>query len=470
MKRVSVLFICCSLVFALGTKAEYSEEQVVKKIDQITKSVNQMTPQQDDLTCNCKLGGQTNILMFEKPEDCGPERNYLQSEIKAFAAIDKKGSFSAPRDYSKTADVLPRKCALFIMRKFWKDRALTPQEKLDADLEYNRTAPDNDKRPIKNISEYHQDPAIYSKCDKDRNGVPVRYGHKACVTEDYVNLVYNSLLDVTDCLDVPPKFVAPKLSNESGLHVNAFGLVNDGGIGQFTVQALEDVKQNYEEYKSKIVNSSKASCKRIKEIPGAVPASSNDIMSADANRCHAIATPPNPLRSLVYYSIFFHATMRNSERAFYKSKDSKDENFRSTEELMKQAKISDFDIKKIKDMLFVMSYNVGPDRPATVFREWLKYRIGMINKYSITKADFNMVYWPESNETKNSAGQPTKKGEERAKIILAKKPRNRQYLSFAEYLFAYGDSLYIAAVKAQAQKLDKELGAGTCTENKFLEL
>lgn len=440
--------------------ASKEDEKVIKKLNQLNQAVSKMTPAADDMTCTCQLGDQTNILTFETPESCGPDRTYLQNKFLAFKKEDPKGLFSAGRDYSKTASILPRKCALFIMRKFWKDRALSPQEKLDADIEYNRTAPEKEKRPVKTLAEYKQDPSIFSKCDKDPNGVPERYGYKACVTEDYVNLVYNSLIDVSDCLNVPPKFIAPKLSNESGLHVNAFGLVNDGGIGQFTNQALEDVKQNFPDFKSRIMGSSKESCKRLRSFPGVIPSSSKEILSADENRCHAITTPPNPLRSLIYYGIFFHATKRNADGAYNKSKDSKDDNFKSIEALMKEAKISDFDSKKIQDMLFVMAYNAGPGRPATIYREWLKYRIDTLKKYPIKKADFDMNYWPEADQIKEKAG------EARAKLVK----KGDKPLTFAEYLFAYKDSLYIALVKAQARKLDKGLGAGTCTEAKFLEL
>lgn len=439
--------------------ASSAEEQLIKRIDKVNKSIGVMTPK-DDMTCNCKMGDEDNVLSFEKPEDCGEDRNYLQNKFTAFKKVDPKGLFAGGRDYSKTAQILPRKCALYIMRRFWKDRALTPAEKRQADIEYNREAPPTDQREVKELSEYRQDPRLFSKCDNDVNGTPERYGHKACVTEDYVNLVYNSLIDVSDCLDVPPKFIAPKLSNESGLHVNAFGLVNDGGIGQFTDQALADVAQNYDGYKSKITGSEKESCKRLRSIPGVIPASSKDILSGDANRCHAISTPPNPLRSLVYYGIFYHSTKRNAVQSFNKSVDSKDPNFKSAEVLMKEAGISDFDAEKIKEMLFVMAYNSGPGRPAVFFREWLKYRLETINKYPITKADFNMAYWPEKAQFKEKAGSDR---------VTAMNKKGKP-LTLAEYLFAYKDSIYIAAVKAQARALDKGLGEGTCTESKFLEL
>lgn len=443
-----------------GEYASTEEERVIKKLQSVNASVSGLgqTAAKDDLTCTCNFGDVENVLTFEKSENCGPDRNYLQSQFEAFKKADPKGYFSGGRDYSQTANILPRKCALYIMKRFWKDRALTPEEKREADIEYNRTAPPTNKRDIKDVKDYRKDPWLFAKCDKD-SGTPERYGHKACVTENYVNLVYNSLIDVADCLDVPAKFIAPKLSNESGLHVNAFGLVNDGGIGQFTDQALADVAQNFDNFKGRINNSSKESCKRLRSIPGAVPAKAKDILSEDSQRCHAISTPPNPLRSMVYYGIFYHSTKRNSNGAWNRSTDSKNPDFKGVEQLMKDAGIDGFDKESIKEMIFVMAYNSGPGRPPVFLREWLKYRIETLRKYPITKADFDMNYWPTGVQMKAKAG------EARAKALGKKTP-----LTLAEYLFAYKDSLYIPAVKAQARVLDKALGAGTCTEEKFLEL
>jgi hypothetical protein len=267
------------------------------------------------------------------------------------------------------------------------------------------------------------------------------------------------MMDVADCLDVPAKFIAPKLSNESGLHVNAFGLVNDGGIGQFTDQALEDVAQNYTNFKGRITNSTKESCKRINSIPGAVPATAKDILSADANRCHAIATPPNPLRSMIYFGVFYHSTKRNSNNAWNRYSDGKTPDMKSVDALMKDAGIDGYNKEKIKEMIFVMAYNAGPGRPPVFLREWLKYRIETLKKHPLTPADFNMNYWPTGDQMR------AKRGEDRVKAINKKTP-----LTLAEYLFAYKDSVYIAAVKAQARVIDNAMGAGTCTDSNFLEI
>lgn len=434
-----------------------TDEEVLKKINQANNLVSKMTSNSgDDMKCTCSLGDQKDILTFEDSVTCGSSRNYLQRDIIAFKKADTGGFFSK-RDYVESSKILPRKCVLFVMRKFWKDKALNPEEKLAADLKYNETAPATQQRPIKNIGEYKPDKHLFSFC-RDTLGEPTRYGHKACVTEDYVNLTYNSLLDVTDCLQVPIKFVMPKLFNESGLHVNAFGMLNDGGIGQFTEKALHEVRNNYDSFKKQIVGSSKPSCKRLISFPGALPERAEQVLHLDKNRCHVIGTPPNPLRSLVYYGMFYHATKKYSAAAFDKNSDSKDSNFKSIASLMKKAGIAWFDKDAIKKMLFVMSYNAGPSSPATFFREWLKYRITQIKKYPILKKDFEMAYWP--------AQVGGKTADDRIKAVN----KGKRPFTFAEYLFVYKNSLYIPAVRMHAKKLDDGLGKGTCTENKFLEL
>lgn len=449
--------------------ASTPEENVIEQISNAQLRLRGLHSMgNEDMTCTCQFGEDSNILKFEDPAACGPERNYLEDSLKAMKAIDPQGFYTRGRDYSQTAEILPRKCALFIMRRFWRDRARTGEERRNEDIEFNRTASPDKQREIKKVGQYKPDAHLFSKCATNTHGLPQRYAHKACVTEPYVNLVYNSLIDVADCLDVPAKFIAPKLSNESGLHVNAFGLVNDGGIGQFTKQALDDVVQNFDNFKGRITNSTKESCRRLRSIPGAIPRNSRDIMTADANRCHSIAVPPNPLRSLIYYGVFYHATKRNSDKAYDRKTDPKDANFVSTQDLMRQAGVANLDQDKIREMMFVMGYNTGPSRPSSILREWLKYRLEQAKKCPaakpcpVTKADFNMNYWP------TKAQMQTKRGEVRANAILATK--GGAPLTLAEYIFGWKDNIYIAAVKAQARVLDQGLGVGTCTEQKFLEL
>lgn len=129
-----------------------------------------------------------------------------------------------------------------------------------------------------------------------------RGGSKPCVTETLVNAVYNSYVDVMDCLNLNPKFLFPKISQESGFLLNAFGVGRDGGIGQFTEAAIAETNKVYDDYikQMEIAAAGKPSCARIIQhkslLKKANPSSSQ--------RCSMIGVPENPLRNIVYIGIF----------------------------------------------------------------------------------------------------------------------------------------------------------------------
>lgn len=441
----------------------------------------------EDLRCyNCNLGTYNGPgLTYETPEMCGYDRNYLDESLSELKDLDINGYYTETRDENDA--VIPRKCVLFTMRSFWKDKGLTPVQKRFSDLFHNMTANFMQHKEVLDLNKYTKDPGLYAQCSNHSEEQPERIMNKACVTRDYVNVVYNSLLDVADCMNVPAKFIIPKLANESGLHINAFGLVNDGGIGQFTEQALRDVQQNYDLFISGIKNSKKESCQRLNSIPGAVVSSKFDIKTSDNQRCHSIAGPTNPIRSLIYYAIFYHSTKRNAESAW---RNTTDQFGRNAERLLKDSYLNidqimnekglsavqaqryvNHRINKIKEMLFVMAYNAGPSSPARALIKWLNLRETKATAVPITDQDLNMNFWPEKKINQ------LPKGDDRANAFLQEKRINatgnmKRYpqLSFPEFLFSYYNSKYIAAVKAQANRLNKTMGKNLCVEEGFLEL
>lgn len=434
-------------------------ESVIRKVEQANTAVTSLGTQ-EDMKCACKFGDVENVIQYDTPEKCGPERNYYEKNLRAWREIDKEGFFTRSRAPSAhNNDLLPKKCTVYIMKKFFKDRALTVEEKLAADIEWNKSAPATEQREVKPIEQYRPDPHLFSVCS-EASGKPERYPHKPCVTEEYVNVVHNSVLDVSDCMGLPAKFMAPKLSNESGMHPNALALGFDGGIGQFTPSAIEDVAQNFENFKASL-DRTKASCRRIASIPGAIPASAKEILPSDENRCYMIDAPANPLRSLVFYGIFYKATKRHTNNAWSRKRTGLDGKDTNIEALLKQAGVDDAYKETLKEMLFVMAYNSGPGQPAVFFSEWLKYRLSKLQKHPVTKEDFNMSYWPKKEF------RDLKRGRDRGAAM--EKEKNGP-LSLAEYLFAYKDSLYIALVRGQARQLDKVMGDSVCTEQNFLQL
>lgn len=246
---------------------------------------------------------------METPEQCGPARNYLLKDLKNLSP-----NYATTRLQSHVGrDIPPRECVSFIMQNF---------------LPLN----------LKSIA--------MSQCRNEKGDLllsPTKGADGAgyqppCATEAYVNSIYNSLMDVGDCLNIPIKELLPKLYNESGLHVNTLGGGFDAGVGQLTVSALREVYMRYDGepnnpsaldwYVKEIAKSKKESCKRIiaersayqNDVPqGRKICFSGESSDADcytpwssANRCTVMTIPSNPLKNVLFTGIFYRSLLKNA--------------------------------------------------------------------------------------------------------------------------------------------------------------
>jgi hypothetical protein len=157
------------------------------------KPAPKFNPEDKSCLCNLATEGENKTVEFEDYKTCDPRRNYLKPVIEAFAKADPTKSFVKTRTASENshADV-PKKCVTYVMRSFLE--TLSQKNPFDS----------------------------FAECAKG-NGIPRQGMFKACVTSDYVDMTYNSFVDVADCLDLPQKVMLPKFLNESGFHLNAFG-------------------------------------------------------------------------------------------------------------------------------------------------------------------------------------------------------------------------------------------------------
>lgn len=239
---------------------------------------------------------------FESSQQCGPERNYLAKDIARVSPV-----YTATRPSAQLgANTPPKECVSFIMQNFLPLNSATDK---------------------------------MAQCGKV-NGKPIPVITKGfnppCVTEPYVNSVYNALVDVGDCLNIPVKELLPKLYNESGLHVNTLGGGLDAGVGQLTVSALKAVFMRYDGrsghpstldwFIREIRKSEKSSCKRIiaeesaylLEIPEGKrlcivnEASADDCYTpwSSDNRCVVMTVPENPLRNVLLTGIFYRTMLK----------------------------------------------------------------------------------------------------------------------------------------------------------------
>ncbi|WP_295900807.1 hypothetical protein [uncultured Bdellovibrio sp.] len=246
---------------------------------------------------------------FENAEQCGPARNYFLKDLKKMSAV-----YAGNRSQAQVSrGNPPKECVSFIMQNF---------------------IPLNSKSTAMSQCRNEEGQALLSPT----KGADAAGFQPPCVTESYVNSVYNSLVDVGDCLNIPVKELLPKLYNESGLHVNTLGGGFDAGVGQLTVSALREVFMRYDGistnpsaldwYVKEIAKSNKESCKRIIAEKSAyqidVPKGQKLCFSGEAsdadcytpwsssNRCIVMTMPANPLKNVLFTGIFYRSMLKNA--------------------------------------------------------------------------------------------------------------------------------------------------------------
>lgn len=249
---------------------------------------------------------------LETVSSCGSDRNYLLKGINALPAIYRQTRIQ------ENAGQIPRACVSYIMQHF-----------IDA-------------KNVKSGSYGHCE----SSSGQPNRGADGMGSYLPCVTESYVNSVYNSLADVSDCLNIPIRELMPKLANESGLHINTLGPDADGGVGQLTRSALSEVYMRYEDipgqdsnlnyYIKEMSKSNKPSCSRIiaqkSAYTIAVPAGKRLCMihETDENcfkpwmvqsRCEFMSAPESPLRNVLFTGIYYRSMYKNATGVNYRAGD-----------------------------------------------------------------------------------------------------------------------------------------------------
>lgn len=406
--------------------------------------------------CNCQLGtSPINTIELEDPAKCSKDRLYFQTSLKKVDA-----SFLNART-NKTDQKFPLACVGYIMRKF-----------IDATSKPSR---------------------FYSYCSK-AVGPPRKPKKTHCVTEDYVNSVYNSYIDVLDCLDIPQKDLIPKLFNESGFHINTLGGGMDAGVGQLTAPAIASVQQKaifdgktrtwLDMFKEEIFKSDKSSCQRITKIPKLF----DKVAEASTQRCVLIAAPENPLKNVLYTGIFYHYMLRSQTGSrffkgytFIPSGDryirfdptAKDMEFKGYfEEYKVRSRLQALGIEKpnmqaLRQMMITLGYNAGMESAFIFLDRYLKARTQKKIKLSLSDFDFQTQF---SSKLLKKSKDPAV---EKQRLKDLKTARSAPYrLPFPIYLKMTqktGAPGYLSAVATKLIQLDKEMGDGLCTTPNFLK-
>jgi len=202
--KQKIIILICSLLFtpAISFSQSVDPSSVQKTMDMI-KTLNEKKCEACLLFSTEGHDIYSENSKYKYPEsakECSLNRKYLSESISNFKENDPTDSYVTSRPMinnmnflvsQNNPDIIPKACITYAMRTFLKEK--NPSDETDS----------------------------YAQCDGHhqlpRQGMP-----KPCVSEDYTNLVYNSFVDVTDCLGLDAKMIIPKLMNESGFHINAF--------------------------------------------------------------------------------------------------------------------------------------------------------------------------------------------------------------------------------------------------------
>lgn len=332
------------------------------------------------------------LVSYEDPKSCGASRNYLEGALGS----QKISEWTAER--AEESESLPRKCIAFTLNSypeiFTKEAVVQAKAGESAAFVKCNGA---ESRPI---------------MTKDDKRIP---NPRPCVSEKFVNVTYNAYVDVMECLKLDPKELLPKIYNESGFYMNAFGSFKDAGIGQMTGGAIKQVNEVYPKYIKEMTQAAIANpggaCARILKYKSLIATAKAET----DNRCSLIMPVQNPLRNLIYSAMLTRYNTQYVSGISYRAGQEMlaTENdqmtlVRGTSEDQMNGKMKKFDILKklnqlgmknvnlhdYKTMLVLVGYNSGIGTATNTLVRYLDQRIeanrkSKSNKYNLTPAHFD---------------------------------------------------------------------------------
>ncbi len=407
-------------------------------------------------SCHCQIGkSPENTIEFEDPEACPKDRLYFQTALKKISPV-----YLLPRAEKEKRE-FPVSCVGYIMKKY-----------IDASEKPSR---------------------YYSFCASTA-GQPVRPKKSHCMTEEYVNSVYNSYVDIMDCLDIPQRDLLPKLFNESGLHINTLGAGMDAGVGQLTAPAISSVQQKavfdgktmawIDMFKDEVFKSAKPSCLRISKIPKLF----DRISEAPNQRCDIIAAPENPLKNVLYTGIFYHYILHSQTGSRYfkgytyfpvgtdlvrfDHRDKDVDLLGYFNDYKVKARIKELGIEKpnmqaLKQMMITLGYNSGMESAFIFLDHYLKSRKAAKLKLKDIDFDFQTQFISKLGKklTDTEAEKQRQKDLNSAKTAPFRLP----FPMYLKLVQKSGTPGYLSLVASKLLLLDKEMGEGTCTTPGFLK-
>lgn len=405
------------------------------------------SPSLEAESCGCvNAPANSTSFFFEKASDCSRDRLYLEPEISRMLAIFRNARASQPSEF-------PRICTLFIQRAFM-------------------TSTEGSESPI------------FAKCSSPESE-PERGAKKACVTETLVNVVHNSFVDVTDCLGIPQLDFLPKLLNESGMHLNAYGRGADAGIGQLVGPTLRSVPSDWLRVRDEILRSEKPSCRAIASVVRDF--NLTDPSEADvAKRCSWILPPQNPIKNLLVMGMKY----RQDQRALRNLAASRnlfglftEAGWRIDTSGSSLSSSAGLNPDRLFRMLISLSYNAGATGSMDLLVSYLQQRVKAKARVGPEQFDLRLDSREVADRLKKLRADFVQLNEQGVRFIPDSKKeewmrvRRREFpvarLNFFDFLRVYqelGAPTYLPALYGNALRLNTVFVPGTCVPEGYLSL
>lgn len=314
---------------------------------------------------------------------------------------------------------------------------------------------------------------VFIYCSEEANDDYRRSSIPQCQTESYINATLNSYMNAADCLGVNFESLYPIIAAESGFYHNAFSPSGkDFGFGQVTDPAIHDVNLSWYRFIDEMKDSTKKSCQNIISF-----IEENDLRPVDESyHCELSRAPDNPLLNVIYtgmhYRLITSYMNMYSERTHLKSRL---ENYLGKNYSHKA-------YRKIRDVLTILSYNLGHDGTVMAFEEFFLERNWYLNKVlqekkelstELAKVNFALMEFPTAELRAQKEELLMEMEKINSRLAWAQNPErfngdDSTPGSFGEYIVDKKVSYYLKILRRRVNYISKKDHAGVCpTENIF---
>lgn len=322
---------------------------------------------------------------------------------------------------------------------------------------------------------------FFVKCSTEK-AEPQRSQPRPRYSEYEVKELHQAFVAITDCLDIEPQSIFPKLMMESGFHVQIQSPGGDAGIGQLTSKAIGDVDRSLPAYKKMIYESVKPSCRWIRTKTQS--RSSFWQPSLGKSKCAVMAKPNNPIKNLLYTAIFHKLNQGYVNNKFEE---------KNIAGLLRDAGYQGTDYTALKRMLVALGYNTGGSTAVRNLQDFLFSRIDFIERKKmefnvdpenvgfITPADFDFTVGLQGFNARKAVLKTALQISNPKLTDLeldAGVQRLLRNTSVSQYTFpewlkvwqSHGGPGYVSSLVGFSLRLDQKFGAGTCSNASSFQL